>query len=42
MREQLRESLEDGALDLSTGLAHASSCNASTDGVKQLTEELMV
>ncbi len=40
MREQLRESLEAGALGLSTGLAYASAFNASTDEVKQLTEEL--
>ncbi|RBH38607.1 D-aminoacylase, partial [Pseudomonas sp. MWU13-2860] len=40
MREQLRESLEAGALGLSTGLAYASAYNASTDEVKQLTEEL--
>ena len=31
MREQLRESLEAGALGLSTGLAYASAYNASTD-----------
>jgi N-acyl-D-amino-acid deacylase len=40
MREQLRESLAAGALGLSTGLAYANAFNASTDEVKQLTEEL--
>ena len=40
MREQLRQSLEAGALGLSTGLAYASAFNASTDEVQQLTEEL--
>ncbi len=40
MREQLRESLEAGALGLSTGLAYASAFSASTDEVMQLTEEL--
>ncbi|RJX80753.1 amidohydrolase family protein [Pseudomonas sp. LS-2] len=40
MREQLRESLEDGALGLSTGLAYASAYSADTDEVKQLAEEL--
>ncbi|SEP83906.1 N-acyl-D-amino-acid deacylase [Pseudomonas sp. NFACC02] len=40
MREQLRESLQDGALGLSTGLAYASAYSADTDEVKQLAEEL--
>ncbi|NWB29475.1 N-acyl-D-amino-acid deacylase family protein [Pseudomonas gingeri] len=40
MREQLRDSLEAGALGLSTGLAYASAFNAGTDEVKQLAEEL--
>lgn len=40
MREQLRESLQDGALGLSTGLAYASAYAAETDEVKQLAEEL--
>ncbi|KAF1027950.1 MAG: D-aminoacylase [Pseudomonas sp.] len=40
MREQLRQSLEDGALGLSTGLAYASAFNADTDEVLQLSEEL--
>lgn len=40
MREQLRESLQDGALGLSTGLAYASAYSAETDEVKQLAEEL--
>lgn len=40
MREQLRQSLEDGALGLSTGLAYASAYSADTDEVKQLAEEL--
>jgi N-acyl-D-amino-acid deacylase len=40
MREQLRESLEAGALGLSTGLAYANAFSASTDEVMQLTEEL--
>ena len=40
MREQLRDSLRDGALGLSTGLAYASAFSASTDEVMQLTEEL--
>ncbi|SEN57054.1 N-acyl-D-amino-acid deacylase [Pseudomonas sp. ok272] len=40
MRGQLRESLEAGALGLSTGLAYASAFNASTDEVQQLAEEL--
>jgi len=40
MREQLRASLEDGALGLSTGLAYASAFSAETDEVLQLTEEL--
>ncbi|MHC8304079.1 N-acyl-D-amino-acid deacylase family protein [Pseudomonas sp. PB3P13] len=40
MRKQLRESLEAGALGLSTGLAYASAFSASTDEVMQLSEEL--
>ena len=40
MREQLRASLEAGALGLSTGLAYASAFSASTDEVMQLSEEL--
>ena len=40
MRAQLRQSLEDGALGLSTGLAYASAYSAETDEVKQLAEEL--
>ena len=40
MRVQLQESLEAGALGLSTGLAYASAFNAETDEVLQLTEEL--
>jgi N-acyl-D-aspartate/D-glutamate deacylase len=40
MRAQLRESLADGALGLSTGLAYASAYSAETDEVKQLAEEL--
>ena len=40
MREQLRDSLADGALGLSTGLAYASAFSAETDEVKQLAEEL--
>ncbi|MFJ4194734.1 amidohydrolase family protein [Pseudomonas sp. NPDC089534] len=40
MREQLRDSLEAGALGLSTGLAYASAFSASTEEVMQLTEEL--
>jgi N-acyl-D-aspartate/D-glutamate deacylase len=40
MRAQLRESLTDGALGLSTGLAYASAYSAETDEVKQLAEEL--
>nr|BFD39522.1 D-aminoacylase [Pseudomonas sp. FFPRI_1] len=40
MREQLRESLEDGALGLSTGLAYASAFSAETDEVLQLAQEL--
>ncbi|BBN52671.1 N-acyl-D-amino-acid deacylase [Pseudomonas chlororaphis subsp. aurantiaca] len=40
MREQLRASLEDGALGLSTGLAYASAFSAETDEVLQLAEEL--
>ncbi|MFJ5296339.1 amidohydrolase family protein [Pseudomonas sp. NPDC088368] len=40
MREQLHQSLEDGALGMSTGLAYASAYSAETDEVKQLAEEL--
>ncbi|MEA9995127.1 D-aminoacylase [Pseudomonas sp. 10B1] len=40
MRTQLRESLEAGALGLSTGLAYASAFSADTDEVLQLAEEL--
>ncbi|NMZ08987.1 D-aminoacylase [Pseudomonas proteolytica] len=40
MRVQLHESLEAGALGLSTGLAYASAFNADTDEVLQLSEEL--
>ena len=40
MRQQLRDSLEAGALGLSTGLAYASAFSAETDEVKQLAEEL--
>ncbi|OXS21838.1 D-aminoacylase [Pseudomonas fluorescens] len=40
MRAQLKESLEAGALGLSTGLAYASAFNAETDEVLQLSEEL--
>lgn len=40
MRAQLRESLEGGALGLSTGLAYASAFNAETEEVMQLAEEL--
>ena len=40
MRLQLRESLDAGALGLSTGLAYASAFNADTDEVLQLAEEL--
>ena len=40
MRLQLRESLEAGALGLSTGLAYASAFNADTDEVLQLAAEL--
>lgn len=40
MREQLHESLEAGALGLSTGLAYASAYSAETDEVLQLSEEL--
>ncbi|WP_397448804.1 amidohydrolase family protein [Pseudomonas sp. NA-150] len=40
MREQLRDSLEAGALGLSTGLAYASAFSAETDEVLQLAEEL--
>ncbi|MDP9527156.1 N-acyl-D-amino-acid deacylase family protein [Pseudomonas protegens] len=40
MREQLRDSLEDGALGLSSGLAYASAFCADTDEVLQLAQEL--
>jgi N-acyl-D-glutamate deacylase/N-acyl-D-amino-acid deacylase len=40
MRAQLRDSLEAGALGLSTGLAYASAFSAETSEVKQLAEEL--
>ncbi|KWU51073.1 N-acyl-D-amino-acid deacylase family protein [Pseudomonas palleroniana] len=40
MRGQLQESLEAGALGLSTGLAYASAFHANTDEVLQLSEEL--
>ncbi|SFY17894.1 MULTISPECIES: amidohydrolase family protein [unclassified Pseudomonas] len=40
MRQQLRESLQAGALGLSTGLAYANAFAASTDEVMQLAEEL--
>lgn len=40
MRAQLRDSLEAGALGLSTGLAYASAFSAETDEVLQLAEEL--
>ncbi|SDZ40115.1 amidohydrolase family protein [Pseudomonas sp. NFIX28] len=40
MREQLRASLEDGALGLSTGLAYASAFSAETAEVLQLAAEL--
>ena len=40
MRAQLRDSLESGALGLSTGLAYASAFSAKTSEVKQLAEEL--
>lgn len=40
MRAQLRDSLEHGALGLSTGLAYASAFNADTEEVLQLAEEL--
>lgn len=40
MREQLRDSLEAGALGLSTGLAYANAFAASTDEVVQLAMEL--
>ncbi|WP_411565743.1 N-acyl-D-amino-acid deacylase family protein [Pseudomonas orientalis] len=40
MRMQLQESLDAGALGLSTGLAYASAFNAETDEVLQLSEEL--
>lgn len=40
MRAQLRDSLESGALGLSTGLAYASAFSADTDEVLQLAQEL--
>jgi N-acyl-D-aspartate/D-glutamate deacylase len=40
MRTQLRDSLDAGALGLSTGLAYASAFSAETDEVLQLAEEL--
>ena len=40
MRMQLQESLDAGALGLSTGLAYASAFNAETEEVLQLSEEL--
>src|SRR5690606_24107449 len=40
MREQLRESLAEGALGLSSGLAYASAYSSTTDEVKQLAQEL--
>ena len=40
MRVQLQESLEAGALGLSTGLAYASAFNADTDEVLQLSQVL--
>lgn len=40
MREQLAESLQAGALGLSSGLAYASAFSADTDEVKQLAAEL--
>jgi len=40
MREQLRDSLANGALGLSTGLAYASAFSADTDEVMQLAQEL--
>jgi N-acyl-D-aspartate/D-glutamate deacylase len=40
MRRQLHDSLESGALGLSTGLAYASAFSAETAEVKQLAEEL--
>jgi N-acyl-D-amino-acid deacylase len=40
MRDQLRDSLEAGALGLSTGLAYASAFSADTGEVMQLAEEL--
>ncbi|SHM91728.1 N-acyl-D-glutamate deacylase/N-acyl-D-amino-acid deacylase [Pseudomonas asturiensis] len=40
MRKQLHDSLADGALGLSTGLAYASAFDAETDEVMQLAEEL--
>jgi N-acyl-D-amino-acid deacylase len=40
MRAQLRESLEQGALGLSTGLAYATAYEASTNEVMELASEL--
>lgn len=40
MRRQLADSLDAGALGLSSGLAYASAASAPTDEVRQLTEEL--
>ncbi|MDB6141579.1 MAG: dan [Pseudomonas sp.] len=40
MRAQLHDSLEAGALGLSTGLAYASAFSAETDEVLQLAQEL--
>ncbi|SHE62820.1 amidohydrolase family protein [Vibrio gazogenes] len=40
MRSQLRDSLEHGALGLSTGLAYASAREAPTEEVLELSEEL--
>jgi N-acyl-D-amino-acid deacylase len=40
MRAQLQESLEQGALGLSTGLAYATAYEASTDEVMELASEL--
>lgn len=40
MRRQLRESMAEGALGLSSGLAYASAYASSTEEVKQLAQEL--
>ncbi len=40
MRVQLRESLQEGALGLSSGLAYASAFSATTDEVKNLAQVL--